>query len=95
MQICTRLSSPLNFSHPPQFSRKYARFSFPLLFSRTQAASMLQWSRRPCRGVMSYTGTVEGKSSLVSRDEEYCREGLISLPALSSGSSLHVAGTST
>jgi len=40
------LNSPVNFSSP-QFSRKYAWFSSPLVFSRTQTASMLQWSRRP------------------------------------------------
>jgi len=52
MQIWLCLNSlvflPLLIFLPPQFSWKYAWFLFPLVFSRTQAASMLQWSRRPC-----------------------------------------------
>ena len=33
---------------PPNFHENMHDFRSPLVFSRTQAASMLQWSRRPC-----------------------------------------------
>jgi len=38
---------PPNFSSPPNFHENMHDFRSPSFFSRMQAASMLQWSRRP------------------------------------------------
>jgi len=43
------LSSLLNFSFPPIFTKICMIFVPSLVLSRTQAASMLRWSRRPCQ----------------------------------------------
>ena len=82
------LPPPLNFSSPP-FSRKYAWFLFPLVFSRTQAASMLQWSRRPWQMDIYWYDTRSIAIMLHAFNKVYYR-GRLNLGLLGERNVLHI-----